>query len=397
MNLSSPHDIRRERAEEHVPLSPADTPNMVRDRRPNGEGSSGESSTHQSHRRLGAMLVVVVAMLYVGSGIAIQLLFDELDFDKPFFFSYLSVMLCSTYLSSFGVLSCRLRCRAARRRGGGLWSCCPRGRNHSTIGYSGLLIPELLADESAAAAGAEGTLTLANHPRRLLRTAAMLAPAYFALNYTYFLSLDLSSVSETMVLSASTGVWTLLFSRLVLREPMSRVKYATVVLSMAGICIVISSGAHAEPDASSSSSSSGSFVLGDRLAGKLLAIMSAASSGIYMVLLRACVPDETAVHMPSLFGLLGLTAACAFAPLFPLLHLTGIERFELPRSNAAWGATLINAVLSTVLPDMLLAQAVVMTSPLLATLGLSMMIPFSIVADYVMGVGSLSVGFFVGG
>ena len=43
------------------------------------------------------------------------------------------------------------------------------------------------------------------------------------------------------------------------------------------------------------------------------------------------------------------------------------------------------AATSTVLPDMLLAKAVVMTSPLVATLGLSLMIPLSVLVDYSRG------------
>ena len=45
---------------------------------------------------------------------------------------------------------------------------------------------------------------------------------------------------------------------------------------------------------------------------------------------------------------------------------------------------------------MLLARAVVMTSPLVATLGLSLMIPLSVFADYVRGLARLSPQFFVG-
>ena len=45
---------------------------------------------------------------------------------------------------------------------------------------------------------------------------------------------------------------------------------------------------------------------------------------------------------------------------------------------------------------MLLAQAVVMTSPLLATLGLSLMIPLSVLADYARGLANLTPQFFVG-
>ena len=61
------------------------------------------------------------------------------------------------------------------------------------------------------------------------------------------------------------------------------------------------------------------------------------------------------------------------------------QRRSQPPSRAAWVSVGLNALLSTALPAMLLAQAVVMTSPLLATLGLSLMIPLSVLADYARG------------
>ena len=102
-----------------------------------------------------------------------------------------------------------------------------------------------------------------------------------------------------------------------------------------------------------------------------------------MVLLPVCVPDAEAVHMPSLFGMMGVVNTLALLPLFPLLHYGGVEIFELPPSRSATISLLVNAATSTVLPDMLLAQAIMMTSPLVATLGLSLMIPLSVFADYV--------------
>lgn len=65
------------------------------------------------------------------------------------------------------------------------------------------------------------------------------------------------------------------------------------------------------------------------LAGDLLAVMSAAASGVYMVLLRVCVPNEEDIHMPSLFGMIGFVSAICFLPLFPILHFSGVEVFVL--------------------------------------------------------------------
>ena len=152
-----------------------------------GPGEPSGADALRTRHRLGAVLVIVVALLYVGSGVAIQTLFDDMNFEKPFLFSYVSVSLCSSYLLHVVYLqSRRSRCR-----------CCTRGERRAS--YRNLL-PDASVD-----ADAEPQLSLVHKPAELLRSAVMLSPAYFALNYTYFLSLDLTTVSETMVISASTG------------------------------------------------------------------------------------------------------------------------------------------------------------------------------------------------
>lgn len=358
-------------------------------------GDAGEASAEERLRRthrIGAILVLMVAILYVGSGVAIQLLFEEMNFEKPFFFSYVSVALCSTHLLQYVYL-----------RGRRSWM-------RTFSGYSQL--KQHVIEQTQ--------ISIINEPWQLVRPALLLSPAYFCLNYTYFLSLDLTSVSDTMILSASTGIWTLLFSRLLLKESVTRIKLGVVLVSIFGMCIITYSSHTAAQSAvaaakraeqasaggdggdahSSSSSSTGAAEVDDAVSeassGDLLALMSAAASGIYVVLLRACVPEEESVHMPSLFGMIGLVSAICFAPLFPLFHYTGVEEFELPPTRSAVLAVLLNALLSTVLPDMLLAQAVVMTSPLLATLGLSTMIPLSVLSDYTRGLANLTPLFMVG-
>ena len=154
----------------------------------------------------------------------------------------------------------------------------------------------------------------------------------------------------------AAGIWTLLFSRLILNEPLTRIKLATVLISMAGMILVTFSSSEGDADDEDA---------GDAAAGNAAALMSAAASGIYVVLLRACVPDEVRrtvttahpanatatttacararkhsddaddddgsprqarVHMPSLFGMIGAISAVATLPLFPLLHYANIER-----------------------------------------------------------------------
>ena len=167
---------------------------------------------HAWRQRVGALLVVLVAVLYVGSGIAIQSLFDELDFEKPFFFSYVSVMLCSSYL---------------------LGSAYSRLRSCSSHSYA-----QLSAEPLASSAKPSYVFESWEALGHVLRPALFLAPCYFALNYTYFLSLDLTSASETMTINASTGVWTLLAERLVLGERITWLRLATVSVSVGGLGLV---------------------------------------------------------------------------------------------------------------------------------------------------------------
>ena len=80
-------------------------------------------------QQVGAFLVFLVALMYVGSGVMIQLLFEELEFEKPFFFSFASVALCSCHLGFFSLLRCRAVCRRrVAPSGGGGGGGAPRAR-----------------------------------------------------------------------------------------------------------------------------------------------------------------------------------------------------------------------------------------------------------------------------
>ena len=104
---------------------------------------------------MGAALVLCVAVLYVGSGVAIQVLFEELDFEKPFFFSYISVSLCSVHLLQYFYLQGR---RSWRRR------------ESSTYRQ----LEQLDTVEQTQ-------VSILNEPWLLVRPALLLSPAYFGI------------------------------------------------------------------------------------------------------------------------------------------------------------------------------------------------------------------------
>lgn len=147
------------------------------------------------------------------------------------------------------------------------------------------------------------------------------------------------------------------------------------MVSILGMCLISYGPGKDEPSitavhgaSESRSRPSPTYGMSGALAGDLLAVMSAAASGVststrvllialcsytlligevlvsvvvgfaspqvYMVLLRVCVPNEEDVHMPSLFGMIGFVSMVCFLPLFPILHLFGVEVQGMRSSSA---------------------------------------------------------------
>jgi len=70
-----------------------------------------------------------------------------------------------------------------------------------------------------------------------------------------------------------------------------------------------------------------------------------------------------------------------FWPGFIILHLTKAESFSWPPPEVLL-SLLVNCLLGTVLSDLLWGLVVFLTSPLVATMGLSLTIPLAMIVDY---------------
>lgn len=153
--------------------------------------------------------------------------------------------------------------------------------------------------------------------------------------------------------------------------------------------------------------SPGQIALGDALA-----LASAVLYGIYATTMKRKIGNEARVNMSLFFGFVGLFGLIILLPGFPLLHLTGIERFQLPSSrrvvtiilvqNVARMHSLqadenrqINAVISLV-SDIAWAYAMLLTSPLVVTVGLSLTIPLSLVGQVVINAQKSSAVYWIG-
>lgn len=112
--------------------------------------------------------------------------------------------------------------------------------------------------------------------------------------------------------------------------------------------------------------------------GDCLAFLSAVMYGLYAVFMKKRISDESRVDMIVFFGLVGIINVLILWPGLLLFHWFGIETLEAPPS---WNVVFIilgNSVGSLV-ADMAWAYAVLLTSPIVVTVGLSITIPFSLI------------------
>lgn len=73
------------------------------------------------------------------------------------------------------------------------------------------------------------------------------------------------------------------------------------------------------------------------------------------------------------------------APVFVILHFSGIEPFEWPADGATWGYLCLNSVFGTVISDFLSLWAQLLTTPVILALGESLNIPIALAIDTVRG------------
>ena len=117
------------------------------------------------------------------------------------------------------------------------------------------------------------------------------------------------------------------------------------------------------------------------LFGNFLALIGAFFYGCYTILLKLRIQDESRVNMPLFFGFVGIFNIILLWPVFFVLHFIGLEQLQLPPNSTIWTMIVINALIGTFLSDYLWLLAVLMTSPLTVTLGLSLTIPLALIGD----------------
>ncbi|KAG6845749.1 hypothetical protein H0H87_003803 [Tephrocybe sp. NHM501043] len=115
-----------------------------------------------------------------------------------------------------------------------------------------------------------------------------------------------------------------------------------------------------------------------------MALVSAVVYALYVTLLKVRIGVESRVNMQLFFGFVGLYNVLTCWIIGAVLHILDVEPFELPSSYIVIKAILINMAF-TISSDYIYVLAMLKTTPIVVTVGLSLTIPLAVIGDVLLG------------
>ncbi|KAF2102665.1 hypothetical protein NA57DRAFT_31985 [Rhizodiscina lignyota] len=211
----------------------------------------------------------------------------------------------------------------------------------------------------------------------MIRTTAFVTCCLTLAGGSWYVAVNLTTASDLTAIYNCSAFFAYVFSVPLLKERVRMSKVAAVAVAIIGVIIVAYGPGVAPKHGSKSGGGAGgpkhpTNEPAARGFGNLVIAIGSMLYGFYEVLYKkvACPPDGCSPGRGMIFAntfgsLIGLfTLTVLWIPL-PILHITGIETFELPRGEAAW--MLLISVLSNATFSGSFLVLISLTSPVLSS------------------------------
>lgn len=330
---------------------------------------------------LGLLNLAAVVVFWVSSSFLVNELFESNIYRKPFFITYINTSCFAFFLIpyfTYEKLSVRdfVSTLFKEWRGEKYYRLQGEGDESHTLENEYGSSPENQPAEPSNPT--EDEVPILETTKLSLQFIVL----WFTANLVTNSSLSYTSVASQTILSSTSSFFTLLIGYFYLIENINANKIAGILLLFAGVLIVT------KVDASNSYQNNEPTSNALILWGNLLALAGALVYGVYTILLKYRIMDKNTKKERNLnthlfFGCVGLYCLIFLWPIILVLHFTGVEQFELPKSGHILLLLGGNALI-TFVSDFCWCKAVLLTSPLTVTVGLSLTIPLAMVGDWII-------------
>lgn len=359
------------------------------------EATSGAAASRAS--LAGLFILCLVNVLWVVAGEITRYIFVDLKFERPFLLTYIKLCMLTAYMFRYFLSEDDVETvkangytkvkNEASSEGGDVESLTPAEfervlvSEESDAEYAPKVtrqvrfaevrevrhMPLSMAEEALRARlpySAADFWCYCAFPRQL-RHALFLAPMWIVCTLTYQASLMFISVSSLNLVSSSSSLFVLILSSVCSFSPSDRfswLKLLLVVCNFAGVALV-------------SEYSVSSF-------GTSLGLFSAFCYAIYLTYFSYSQSDGSLLDMNLMMGMVGVLTLLLYTPLLFLLHYLSVEPLLPLPDRQQLIMLILNGVVGTLFSDFLWLLAAGLTSPLAASISLSMCIPLSFLADF---------------